>query len=254
MPIRSAPKSRSPTAKRHGLRKVGPGRGVPARTSPKKRSAESRKSGPSPVSSKRPVHARRATASRTGKATPAPDALTLLKKDHAFVKKLLGKLDAAQRPHVRQDLVKQVAFELLVHSQLEEEIFYPAFKQSCEEDEDLKLYFEAKEEHAVADAVLAEVQKGDPSTQRYAAKCKVLKDLVEHHIEEEERDMFPKARRLIGKSQLQALAIDIEQRRAELERNPGSVENPAQEDESVTDNEAHGFWNRIRAARQSQPE
>lgn len=206
-----------------------------------------------------PKSAGRNSAGRQGArgraAGQGGDAIALLKADHVKVKRLLAELEDAQRPHHRLDLVASIKQELLVHAKLEEELFYPAFRAACEQKDDVKLYFEAREEHAVAEAELAQVEEGDPSTDEYAAKCKVLKDLIEHHIEEEEDEMFPKARRLMGRDQLVGLAQDMQQRKAELMGAPNQLENPAETgNDSGPDQDAHGFWDRIRAARQSQAE
>jgi len=85
-----------------------------------------------------------------------------------------------------------------------------------EKKDDRKLYFEAVEEHHVVDMVLPELQKADVSSEEFGAKAKVLKDLVEHHIEEEESEMFPKARKVMDKSTLTKLGEAMQQRRTEL--------------------------------------
>lgn len=82
-----------------------------------------------------------------------------------------------------------------VHTQIEEEIFYPAFQQSAQGEEEEQLYYEALEEHHVVDMVLPELKGTDEASEEFAAKAKVLKDLIEHHAKEEENEMFPKARK-----------------------------------------------------------
>ena len=76
------------------------------------------------------------------------------------------------------------------------EIFYPAYKAAVSKREDTKLYHEALEEHHVVDTVIAEIKSCDSGSEEFSAKAKVLKDLVEHHAEEEEKQMFPRARSL----------------------------------------------------------
>ena len=146
------------------------------------------------------------------------DAITILTEDHKKVRKLLDELAATTERAVktRQQLLKDIETDIRVHAQLEEEIFYPAYKVAAEKSEDRKLFFEAHEEHHMVDVVLAEIKDTDPSTEPFAAKAKVLKDLVEHHADEEEEDMFPRARQLMDEGTLVDLAEEMEERRAEL--------------------------------------
>ena len=147
-----------------------------------------------------------------------PDAVALLKKDHETVRKLLKRLDEAKGASERKALFERVREEVQVHSQIEEEIFYPAFRSAAEDDKkELKIFFEAKEEHHIADVVIDELSGGDPAGSPYAAKCKVLKDLVEHHAEEEEEEMFPHAKRLMGKEALADLGRRLAERKKELQ-------------------------------------
>jgi hemerythrin-like domain-containing protein len=144
------------------------------------------------------------------------DAIALLTKDHETVRKLLKRLDAARAATQRRTLFEKVRDEVQVHSQIEEEIFYPAFRSAAEGQEDVKLFFEAKEEHHIVDVVMDELAGGDPAGAPFAAKCKVLKDLIEHHAEEEEEEMFPHARRLVGKEALADLGRRLGERKREL--------------------------------------
>jgi len=99
---------------------------------------------------------------------------------------------------------------------IEEQIFYPAFRDATEKAEDRKLYFEAQEEHHVVDTVLPELKSADPASETFAAKAKVLKDLVEHHAEEEETEMFPRARKLLGRGELVRLGEELAQAKVSL--------------------------------------
>ena len=149
--------------------------------------------------------------SRSGK-----DAIALLKLDHQTVRQLLKKLESAEEGDERLELFSEVENELKVHTQIEEEIFYPSFHQSAKGEEEEHLYYEAVEEHHVVDMVLPQIRDTDENSDEFAAKAKVLKDLVEHHAEEEETQMFPKARKLMDASELKALGQQLEQRRMEL--------------------------------------
>jgi hemerythrin-like domain-containing protein len=149
--------------------------------------------------------------SRSGK-----DAIALLKQDHKNVKQLLKQLEAAEDGDERLQLFSQIENELKIHTQIEEEIFYPAFHQAAEGEEGEHLYYEAVEEHHVVDMVLPEMTDTDENSDEFAAKAKVLKDLVEHHAEEEETEMFPAARKLMDASELKDLGRQLEQRKQQL--------------------------------------
>jgi hemerythrin-like domain-containing protein len=154
---------------------------------------------------------------RKKKATPQKDAIALLKKDHETVRGLLSKLEtAAQRGGDRaMALAHQVEHEVKIHSQIEEEIFYPAYRDAAQKKSDKQLFFEAKEEHHVVDLVMPEMDEPG-STEEFAAKAKVLKELIEHHADEEEKEMFPKAKKLFDRDELRELGERLEQRKMEL--------------------------------------
>jgi len=101
-------------------------------------------------------------------------------------------------------------------SKIEEEIFYPAFKQSIRTKSDAHLYNEALEEHHVVDLVMPKIKDADADSEEFAAKAKVLKDLIEHHAEEEETQMFPKARKAMGTAMFRELGEELRQRKQEL--------------------------------------
>ncbi|HEY6561372.1 MAG TPA: hemerythrin domain-containing protein [Polyangiaceae bacterium] len=139
------------------------------------------------------------------------EAIALLKQDHKEVKEMLEEITglgerAAKR---RVELASEIALALKAHMQIEEQIFYPAFKAAAAKKEDQKLYYEAVEEHHAADVVLQDVLKADASSLSFGGKVKVLKELIEHHVEEEEKTMFPHARKVMSKEELQALGIEM---------------------------------------------
>ena len=104
---------------------------------------------------------------------------------------------------------------MIFHSPVEEEIFYPAFHEAARTKEQNKLFFEAKEEHHVVDVVMPEVGEFG-GNEEFAAKAKVLRDLIEYHAGEEESEMFPAAKKLMGRDQLRELGRRIKQRKEEL--------------------------------------
>ena len=139
------------------------------------------------------------------------DATTLLKEDHKKIRVLLGELEETSTRAVdtREELLQTIERELKIHAKIEEQIFYPAFQESAEKQDDKKLYYEALEEHHVVDMVLPEIKKIDAGSDEFAAKAKVLKDLVEHHAEEEETEMFPRARKLMDREELLQLGQQL---------------------------------------------
>jgi len=139
--------------------------------------------------------------------TAEQDATALLKADHKRIRVLLGELEesSARAEDKRDELLQTIERELKIHAKIEEEIFYPAFREAAKKEDDKKLYYEALEEHHVVDTVLAELREAEPASEQFAAKGKVLKDLVEHHAEEEETEMFPRARKLLSREELREL-------------------------------------------------
>jgi hemerythrin superfamily protein len=145
-----------------------------------------------------------------------PNPITMLKADHAKLRKLLRELNETTDRAVkgRTELVRQIERELKTHAQLEEELFYPTFKKLAEDTDAEDLFFEATEEHHVVDMVLPTLKACNPKSPEFAAKAKVLKELIEHHAGEEEREMFVKARKLMDDEQMEALG-DLMQKRRE---------------------------------------
>ncbi|HEV7242734.1 MAG TPA: hemerythrin domain-containing protein [Thermoanaerobaculia bacterium] len=153
----------------------------------------------------------------TKKKTPAKkpqDAVALLKQDHEMLRTLLGSLEKATGAR-REKLLSQVEQELKVHTTIEEEIFYPAFREAAKKKDDQVMIYEAYEEHHVVDMVLPGTREGD-NAEDLKAKAKVLKELVEHHADEEEEEMFPRARKTMERAELRELGERMAARRKEL--------------------------------------
>jgi len=144
-----------------------------------------------------------------------PNAITMLKSDHATLKRLLRELNATTERAVkeRERLVNELEREVKIHSQIEEEVFYPAFLTKAEKTDAEDLFYEAAEEHHVVDMVLPALKAANPKSHEYSAKAKVLKELIEHHIKEEEDEMFVKARKLFTDGQLRELGDLMKARR-----------------------------------------
>lgn len=151
------------------------------------------------------------------------NAIDLLKNDHKTVRALLTELEgtSTRAAKKRAQLLGKISKELRIHAKIEEEIFYPAFKQAGEKSDDDKMFFEATEEHrAAGDLVLPDLEATDPSSEQFSGRAKVLKELIEHHAGEEEKEMFPRARKLLGAAQLRELGVAMEQRKLELGMKP----------------------------------
>lgn len=147
------------------------------------------------------------------------DAIQLLKKDHQEVLALLEQLCASssRAAKKRQTLLEKIGSELRAHTRIEEEIFYPAFREAAAKAEQRQLIAEAFEEHrAVEELVLPDLEETEAGGEQFAGRAKVLKEMVEHHAREEEKQMFPQAKKLFDKQQLQELGEQMAQRKEEL--------------------------------------
>jgi hypothetical protein len=142
------------------------------------------------------------------------DALTLLKADHEKVKKLLNELDTTTERGVktRQDLFGKVKEELTVHEIVEEEIFYPTLKQHPKAKE---IVLEGYEEHNVVDTLMGELSELPFDDETWGPKFTVMKENIEHHVEEEEGEMFTKARQVLDRDELAQLGENMAARKAE---------------------------------------
>jgi hemerythrin-like domain-containing protein len=145
-----------------------------------------------------------------------PNAVDLLKVDHARVKELFHQYEAAgnRAYQKKKGIAEEVCTELEVHTTLEEEFFYPAMKRNTDQD-GKDLVAEAIEEHHVVATLMEELKGLDPKDERYDAKFKVLMENVEHHIEEEEGEMFPEAEEVLGEK-LESLGTQMQERKQEL--------------------------------------
>lgn len=145
--------------------------------------------------------------------TEKNDAIALLTEDHKKVKDLFEKFDKlSDRSKVnKKKIADQICLELTVHTQVEEEIFYPAVREPIKDDD---LMDEAVVEHASAKELIAQISEMDPGDDLYDAKVKVLSEQIEHHVEEEESEMFPKVRK--AKVDLVALGEQMAARKEQL--------------------------------------
>ena len=161
-------------------------------------------------------------------ANKASDAIAMLKADHDKVKKLFKeferKHDAGSEEEAEQ-LATQICNELTVHSTLEEEIFYPEVRAAMK-DEDL--IDEAEVEHASAKELIAQIESAHSGDDKFAAKVVVLGEYVNHHIKEEQNEIFPKAKR--AKIDMTALGERMVARKEELKAEMGMMEEDQEEE------------------------
>lgn len=135
------------------------------------------------------------TKSMTSKApSRTADAVVLLKADHRKVEGLFSEFEAAKRSDQKGRIVKQICSELTVHATLEEKDFYPAAQEALKND-DQDLVAEARVEHATLKWLIAQLENAAPDADLYEAKVTVLKEYVQHHVKEEEKEMFPKLKK-----------------------------------------------------------
>ena len=142
------------------------------------------------------------------------DAIKLLTEDHNKVKKLFKefeKLSKKNDEEGKEELATQICKELTVHAQLEEEIFYPAVREAIDDDE---LMNEAMVEHASAKDLIAQIQSMAASDPMYDAVVTVLGEYINHHVEEEQNEMFPKVQK--SDMDLEELGLEMAERKEAL--------------------------------------
>ena len=132
------------------------------------------------------------------------NAIDLLKDDHDKVKKLLadGEKTGESSPAKRRSIFEELKREMTVHEQIEEEIFYKELR-SHPKAKDLVL--EGIEEHNVVDTIMGELEMTEPTDEYWGPKFKVMRENIEHHIKDEEGEMFPTARKVFDKGELDEL-------------------------------------------------
>ncbi len=138
------------------------------------------------------------------------DAFDLLKSDHEKVAGMLEKIESTTERAVksRDDLFARLKQELDIHARIEEEIFYPALEESEETHE---ITLEAYEEHRLVKQLLSELEDEAKDTEEWTAKFTVLKENIEHHVEEEEGEMFKKARKALSEEEIEQLGARLQE-------------------------------------------
>ena len=169
---------------------------------------------------KRPAKKSARQTSRTAARVPKTEAITQLTADHAKVKKMFKQYDRLAKADAgdgdKRQLAAMICAELTAHATAEEEIFYPAARSALDEPD---LIDEADVEHASAKDLIAQIEGSSPSDDHYDAKVKVLGEYINHHVQEEEGEIFPKVRR--AKLDTVTLGEQIAQRKAQIMQKRG---------------------------------
>ena len=141
------------------------------------------------------------------------NAFELLKADHDKVGKLLDQIDQTTErgTKTREELFTKVKTELDIHAQIEETIVYPALEEA---DETRDITLEAYEEHRLVKQLLSELESMSKDSEEWTARFSVLKENVEHHVEEEEGELFPKAKKVLSKEDQETLGTRLEEAKA----------------------------------------
>ena len=143
------------------------------------------------------------------------DAVSLLSADHAEVKQMFESykqlVEEDGDSEEKRELAEQICLALTVHAEIEEEIFYPAMRESIDDD---LLLDQAEVEHAAAKDLIAQIQGMDPDDALYDAKVLVLGEYIDHHVEEEESEIFPAAEK--SGVDLEVLGAELAERKQEL--------------------------------------
>lgn len=148
---------------------------------------------------------------QTQSSNKTNDAITLLEADHKVVDSLFKNYEKAIAKKDKKEIVTKICKELSIHAQVEEEIFYPQIKAALK---DTELVPEATVEHPTLKDLIAQVEGKEPDGDMFDAKIKVMSEYVKHHVQEEEEEMFPKAKKT--KLDLAKIGMEIIERKAQL--------------------------------------
>ncbi len=166
---------------------------------------------------------RKAARKRNRRAgvTATNDAIALLKSDHRQVEQWFEEFQSARAAMRKRDLAQRICLALKVHTQIEEEIFYPAFLEATSEQD---IHHEAEVEHDGEKKLIAEIEAAGPEDDYFDARVTVLSEMIRHHVNEEEKrgGMFAKARE--SKMDLQALGERLAARKAQLGGTASEIE------------------------------
>jgi hypothetical protein len=159
------------------------------------------------------------TESRARRAAATKDAIALLKADHRQVEKWFAEFKRARASNRKARLAGQICNALKVHTTIEEEIFYPAFLAATQDQD---MHHEAEVEHVGAKRLIRTIEETDPEDDYFAARVKVLSEMIKHHVKEEEKPggMFSEARK--SAMDLDELGARLKARKSQLEADGGN--------------------------------
>lgn len=141
------------------------------------------------------------------------NAIELLKHDHREVESMFKQFDAEDASRSKAEMAQHICLSLIVHSEIEEELFYPAAKRALE-DEGRDLIAEAKVEHMSLKRLIDDISGSSPGDELFEARMTVLKEYVKHHVHEEEHELMPQVKR--ADIDLEALGSRLQERKQAL--------------------------------------
>lgn len=175
------------------------------------------------------------------------DAFNLLKADHRKVEELFEQLESASG-QAKMRVFQQIKTELELHTHIEETIFYPALEKP-KQTHDLTL--EAYEEHDVVKKLLQELSRARTANEEWEAKAKVLQENVEHHVEEEEGQLFPKASSALGAHEIETLGEQMEAEKKRKQRSGSKSSKKSTKKSAAKTKSASTAQKRARASKKS---
>ncbi len=140
-------------------------------------------------------------------------AVELLTSQHREVEKLFKEIDKASNPEDKEALFEDLADKLAIHAKIEEQFFYPAVQEKKTQD----MILEAFVEHTSVKRLLADLLEADPAEPTFDAQIKVLQEQVDHHVKEEEGELFPAAKKVLSQDEMAAIAQEMMALQEELE-------------------------------------
>jgi hemerythrin superfamily protein len=144
------------------------------------------------AASRKSASSRSKSTTKKSSATGQKDAIQLLKADHREVERLFKQFEDASGDDGRMQLSERICMELMIHTEIEEEIFYPSCREFLKDDEIIN---ESLVEHHAAKDLIQEIRGMDASDEMFDARMTVLKEQIEHHVEEEEKELFPQVQK-----------------------------------------------------------
>jgi len=174
-----------------------------------------------------------------------PEAISMLIEDHQKVQKMFKTFERTEDQQQQEQLATQICNELTVHTQIEEQVFYPAAREALDEEE-AALVDEASVEHQVAKDLIEKIKQSRPHDEEYCALVTVLGEYVNHHIQEEQKELFPAVKKT--EIDFEALAEEMQQKKQELMSEMGMGEGEEMAMEGAMSRQQRGQSSRSRAA------